>query len=375
MSPPPGLPTLRGDTTAEAVVVGLGGSGLTAVNALLQRGVRTVGIDAGGIASGAAGRNGGFLLAGLAEFHHVAVERLGRERAARCYRVTLAELDRIFADCPSSTRRTGSLRIAADENEADDCHDQLVAMRADSLPVEPYDGPFGRGLRFPEDGAMQPLARCRSLAGRAFEMGARLFVDSPVTSIEPGRVVTASGAVACDHVLVCVDGALEVLVPRLAAEVRSVRLQMLATAPIPGEVVPCPIYRRYGLDYFQQLVTGEVALGGARDAGGDKEWTRSLEPSAAVQGVLDARLAEVVPVATTVTHRWAGTVGYTEDRLPIVRAVDEGVYVAGGYSGTGNVVGAVAARALVELALDGDDALASLFDGGGPTPAGRSPAG
>ncbi len=39
-------------------VVGLGGSGLTAVSELLARGARVVGLEAGGVAGGAAGRNG-----------------------------------------------------------------------------------------------------------------------------------------------------------------------------------------------------------------------------------------------------------------------------------------------------------------------------
>ena len=56
--------------------------GLTCVGELLRLGARVVGIDAGPVAAGAAGRNGGFLLAGSYHFYHDAVERLGRERAS-----------------------------------------------------------------------------------------------------------------------------------------------------------------------------------------------------------------------------------------------------------------------------------------------------
>src|SRR5687767_10318139 len=82
-------PPLDGDVRADVCVVGLGGSGLAAVGALLDAGAMVAGIDAGPVAGGAAGRNGGFLLAGGSRFHHAAGEAWGRERAAELYALTL----------------------------------------------------------------------------------------------------------------------------------------------------------------------------------------------------------------------------------------------------------------------------------------------
>ena len=65
---------LQSDKSCDVCVVGLGGSGLTAVNHLLKYGLKVVGIDAEDVGAGAAGRNGGFLLAGLAAFYHDAVK-------------------------------------------------------------------------------------------------------------------------------------------------------------------------------------------------------------------------------------------------------------------------------------------------------------
>src|SRR5918997_717948 len=85
-------PALAGDVRADVCVVGLGGPGLAAVGALLDAGASVAGIDAGPVAGGAAGRNGGFLLAGGSRFHHAAVAAWGRERAVELYGLTLAEL-------------------------------------------------------------------------------------------------------------------------------------------------------------------------------------------------------------------------------------------------------------------------------------------
>ena len=108
-------------------VVGLGASGLTAVLELLAAGRSVVGIDARAVGGGAAGRNGGLLLAGTAHFYHQARRELGAERARELYRLTLGELDRLEAD--GVLRRTGSLRIAGGPEEATDCDAHLAALR------------------------------------------------------------------------------------------------------------------------------------------------------------------------------------------------------------------------------------------------------
>ncbi|MGE5733249.1 MAG: NAD(P)/FAD-dependent oxidoreductase, partial [Gemmatimonas sp.] len=265
------LPSLRGSITADVCVVGLGGSGLTCARQLAAAGRDVVALDARGIAAGAAGRNGGFLLGGLAMFHHDAVRRLGRKTAAAIYEETLNEIDRMAGETPAAIRRTGTLRIAASDEEHSDCREQLAAMHRDGLPVEPYDGPQGHGLLFPRDAAFDPVQRCRALAERCADAGVRIFEQSPVAAISAGCVQTNGGEVRAPHVVVAVDGGLELLLPELAPRVRTARLQMLATGPAPDVHWPRPVYSRWGLDYWQQLPDGRVALGGCRDVGGDAE--------------------------------------------------------------------------------------------------------
>jgi glycine/D-amino acid oxidase-like deaminating enzyme len=325
-----GLPSLEDDVTADVCVVGLGGSGLTAVQELRDRGVSVVGLDAGTVGGGAAGRNGGFLLAGPAHPYH-------RQRDPVLYQRTLDELDRMSP----FLRRTGSLRI---EEDLVDCALQASALREDGFEVEPYEGPEGRGLLFPRDGVFQPLERCRALA-----TGPGLYERSPALTVSEGRVVTPGGVVSCGTVLVLVDGRLDLLLPEVP--VRTVRLQMLATSPVPQRFSR-PVYLRDGYEYWQQLPDGRLALGGFRDRGGDEEETTSTEPSPTVQSALDELLARIAPEAV-VTHRWAASVGYTQDALPYLGEVRQGVWAAGGYCGTGNVIGALCARQLVSNVLGG----------------------
>ena len=343
---------LAGDVAADVCVVGLGGSGLAAVGFALEAGASVVGIDAGPVGGGAAGRNGGFLLAGGALFHHAAVAAWGEERAVGIYAASLAEIDRLAAELGPLVRLVGSLRIPASPAEVEDCARQREALAGHGFPVAPADGPTGPGLFVPGDGSIQPLERCRRLARRAQAAGARLFCDTPALELGGGRVRTPAGEVACAAVVVCVDGGIERVLPELEGRARSTRLQMLATAPVEPGRVPCPVYDNWGYDYWQQLPDGRIALGGGRDRHLDAEWGQPAEAAGDVQGWLDQLPRERVGIAdAAVTHRWAGVIAYTEDRLPVLEEVRPGVLAVGAHSGHGNVLGSAAGRAAMAIAL------------------------
>jgi gamma-glutamylputrescine oxidase len=315
-----------------------------------------IGLDAGRVAAGAAGRNGGFLLAGPEEPLHTAIAAWGVGPAVELHAATVAELDRTIERLgPEVVRRAGSLRLAGlprpqgeaeesdRERELADCLQQAAALLEHGFAVEPHDG----GLYFPGDAATNPARRAVEVAR---PLAAHLFQQSPVTAVAPGRVTTPGGTVSCGAVVVAVDARLDVLFPHLP--VRTARLQMLATAPAAPQL-ECPVYCRWGYDYAQQDAAGRLFLGGGRDRFLDAEWTTDTEPSAPVQGYLDELAARFLGEPVTVTHRWAASAGFTPDGRPLCALADEGVMAVGGYNGTGNLVGPITARAAVARLLDG----------------------
>lgn len=351
-----GLPRAPPADEADVAVVGLGGSGLGAVHRALDRGRSVIGVDAGPVGGGAAGRNGGFLLAGLALFHHDAVRAYGRADARAAFALTEAARDDLIAEVPACVRRVGSLRRPMDAAERDDVQAQLAAMRADGVPARWEATPDGEGLLVPGDAAFDPYRRCRQLAVRARRRGARLYERTRVRALHDGRLLTDSGVIRARHVVLAIDAG----APELGVDlgVRPVRLQMLATAPAGDVRVRRAIYARWGYDYWQQAADGRVFLGGGRDldpgseppgAGADPEGWSATAVDAAVQAHLEGLLRGAVGTRAPVVARWAGRVGYTEDARPRLRRLSSGVAACGGYTGHGNVIGWMLARAAVDL--------------------------
>ncbi|MFK7928121.1 MAG: NAD(P)/FAD-dependent oxidoreductase [Myxococcota bacterium] len=341
------LPQLQGRINADVCVIGLGGTGLAALRRLQKNKVRRiVGLDAVGVASGAAGRNGGFLLAGPAHFHHRAVQAWGPSIAQDLYRLTLDAIDGMEKAAPEWVDRIGSVRLAVDEAEQQDLAAHHQALR---------DGGFASELAAPDrllipsDAVFHPVERCAQLADEAWNAGAWLYGDSPVQRIEDGVVHTPTGQVHAAKIMVCTDGGLGTLLPELAPRLTPTRLQMLSTQPLPLGVAQHAMYQRNGLDYWQQRPDGRLLMGGCRDAGGAAEQgTVMPQCTAPVQDALDDLLRRVAGPGAIVEHRWAGVVTYTQDSLPIVEEVRDGLWGIGGFCGTGNVMGTLAAEAVAD---------------------------
>lgn len=128
---------------------------------------------------------------------------------------------------------------------------------------------------------------------------------------------------------------------------------MLSTAPVPPGRLPCPVYGRWGYDFAQQDSLGRLYVGGGRDSRADEEWTMRTDPTEPVQDEIEGVARRMAGRDIDVATRWGASVSFTDDKRAVCAEVDDGVFACGGYSGTGNLVGPVAARAAVSFALDG----------------------
>jgi glycine/D-amino acid oxidase-like deaminating enzyme len=268
------------------------------------------------------------------------------------YQHTIDEMDLMQATTPDAVRRGGALRVAHDEDELVDVKKHFDALIEDGFPAQWYDGPQGVGINITTDGVFHPTKRVVQLAKLAQAAGARIFTHSPAVSVNSGEVKTPRGRIKAKNILVAVDGNLQKVLPELSDRIHPVRLQMIGTAPAKETNFEYAVYVRDGWDYWQQLPNGRIAIGGGRDLSIETEFTDVNEPTEFMRKYLTDRLRGL-NVAAEIEFHWSAIVGYTKNDLPIAEEVKPNVYAIGGYCGTGNVVGALLGRAVIEKVATG----------------------
>ena len=352
-----------GGPRPDAVVVGAGVTGCSCALTLAEGGLRVRVHEARRVASGASGRNGGFALRGGAMSYAEARDRFGPKTAKGFWRMTERYLDRMEQLAGDAFRRVGSLRLADDEELAD-LRAEYEALREDGLDadwIEQLDPPLDRwyraAIRHPGDGALQPARWVRRLAERAVSAGAEI--------VEEGRVASLDELEA-EQVVIATDGYTSGLVPELDEAIRPVRGQVIATEPVGTMRYPFPHYARWGFDYWQQTPDTRLVLGGRRDRNLEGEFTNEETVTETIQQSLEDFAEDLVGLSPTVAYRWAGIFGATEDELPLVGPVPgrDGVWVAAGYSGHGNVLGLACGNLVGEAVLGRRMPELDLFDPG-----------
>ena len=336
----------------DVAIVGAGVTGCSAALRLAEGGLRVRVYDQRGVAEGASGRNGGFALRGGASRYDVARETYGVDQARGLWQWTERALDRMEVLAGDALRRCGSLRLAADAEEREDIRAEYEAMREDGIAVTWLDdlpahlSAFHGAIEHPGDGSIQPARFVRRLAARAAAAGVEFREHERVSDV---------AAVDAEHVIVATDGYGHGLVPELADAIWPTRGQVIVSEPLDRVLYDRPHYARQGFDYWQQLPDRSIVLGGFRDVSIMDELTDVEEMTPVIQESLERFMGELIGETPRISHRWAGIFGLTQDMLPLVGRVPgrDGLWVAAGYSGHGNVLG-FACGELVADAILGD---------------------
>lgn len=363
------------------VVIGGGLLGTATAYWLARSGVATVLIEQGDMASGATGRNGGFMVAGTAERYLAAIARLGHATARAVWQLTLdnrALLRRVLGeegiDC--DYREPGHLHLALGDTQLAELADDVAALRADGFAAELLDrrqlqaliatplGPrISGGLFAPEDGLLHSAQLVYGLAAAAERHGALLVTGTTLTSLAPdgGGLLarTTRGDLRANAAVIAANAWLDQIVPELAGRVTPVRGQALAFTPTPAIFA-------HGMgaaltptgEYWQQAPDGTIILGGCRAvAPGQDVGIRDSRPTPEVQAALEQVLPSLFPALAglRVARRWAGLMAFTADYLPIADRAPElpNTWVVGGFCGHGMPFGMRLGQLLAQAAIAG----------------------
>jgi glycine/D-amino acid oxidase-like deaminating enzyme len=309
--------------------------------------------------------------------------RLGWERAARCYQIslnavrTLAEVARgLDEPCEFVWRK--SLYLARRRSDVRQLQDECEARRRAGINVDLL-GPDEIARLFPfeasaallshEAGEVDPLRLTRGLLRRAMSRGARLFSRTAVARIEQtshGPVLaTVNGpSIHARRVVLAAGYETPEFLRNAPGSLHST--YVLCSRPMPQR----PIWHEDWLIwetsrpyvYLRTTCDGRIMIGGAdvpfknataRDALLDRQTRR-----------LQKRFAQMFPdVPFETEFAWTGTFGESADGLPYVgEAADiPGCLVAMGYGGNGMTWGVVAAEVIRDACLGRTNPDAKLF--------------
>ena len=356
-------------TRADLAIVGGGLTGLSAALHGARRGLRVVLCEAGELANGASGRNGGQLHPGQRRDQIYLKETLGADAAAALWALgeeAVALIHRLRTELNADCHwHPGLIEACHTEAHFDDAreyadyldytHDapsQVLDKAALALAIgtNRYVG----GVRDPAGGHLNPFALAAALSLHAHLSGAHLHAPARVTSVGEDntlKVATDEGerVVRTDAVLLAGNGYMRGLDPWLDARILPLVNHIIATAPLPEPVIPggeAVSDTRAVIRYFRQDHLGRMIFGGGESFG-----RRPRDVAAFVRPYL----REVYPqlADSPVDAAWSGTLGITAERLPIIRELRPGRYVAAGFSGQGVGLSVFAGK-LIADAIAGD---------------------
>jgi len=111
---------------------------------------------------------------------------------------------------------------------------------------------------------------------------------------------------------------------------------------------------RFVVYYFRPSLDGRLLFGGGE--------TYSRREPADVAGFVRRHLAKLYPqlAGVRIDNAWGGAVAITLSRLPLIRRLRPGVYVAGGYSGQGVALAPFAGKVIAD-AVRGDPSRLDRF--------------
>ncbi len=346
--------------TVDIAIVGAGYTGLWSAYYLAKRlpEASIVIIESRTAGFGASGRNGGWCIAELATdydgaMYHPMVQ-------------TVDEIERVIVDegIDCDFTRGGEIHLARNSAQVTRLQDNLGPGYQWLSPVEAHEicgatSVLG-GAYTPHTAALHPAKLVQGLLAAVQAQGTRVYEGTRAQEVGSTTVVTATGTVTADHVVLATEG----YTAQLSGHGRDLipfYSLMIATEPLGPEIWdeiglahrPTFTDGRYRVIYGQRTADDRIAFGGraAPYAMGSKI-NPAIENDINTHEEIRQTLVDLFPLLSDVaiTHRWGGVLGVPRNWKPSV-SKHEGLYRAGGYVGEGVAATNLAGRTIADLII------------------------
>ncbi len=365
---------LDGNITTDVAIVGGGFTGLSTALHAAERGVECHVLEANHIGFGGSGRNVGLVNAGLWLPPQDVRDKLGEQLGAQLIKILGEAPAYVFSlieqhQIRCEATHNGTIHAAHSPKGLEDLARRTEEWHRLGAPVDLLSreetaekvgsSAFYGGLLDHRAGTINPMGYVRGLARAALGAGAKISTGVTVKKlVRDGNkwiVETDQGEVTANRVVLGTNAYSDDLWPGLRRTFTMIHFFQCATAPL-GERGQSILPERQGLwdtgsimfslrrDAFGRLIIGSMgkAIGG--DRGLSRRWARrNIRRLFPDLGDVDIETA------------WHGQIAMTDDHLPRIHRLDEGLYTPIGYNGRGITPGTIFGKAMGELLSGGKE--------------------
>ena len=384
LPPPAPANRLKGEQTADWVVVGAGVTGLAAARRLAELApeARIVLLDDYRVGYGASGRNSGFII----DTPHLS-EQVGVETNRRISRLViagLAELEGLVRkheiECEWSPRGhlTAVVESKRIKNLHATCHtldaidEAYYWLEGDALADVVGTHHYHAAVYTPRTVLVNPAAMCRGL-GETLPDNVEVYEESPVRRVEPGssvRIECAEGSIGATNVLLTTNAfiaKLGFLRRDVFPLIECASLSRPLTEDQQASMGGAPDWGITGYATMRRTLSNRILIRHGTYYSGDFRLSQNMRKQLRASHVRGLRKRFPTLDNLDFEHTWAGVFCMTRNWASFFGRLEHGVFASLGYSGVGVPRGTISGKLLAEFALGSEsDLIADVQAVSGP---------
>ncbi len=328
------------------------------------------------LADGATGRSAGFITCGSVEHFNRMVQKHGKKQALDIWRFSEENLkllkEHIVKDNGEKIlfEENGSFSLASTKEEMSELENTTELMDSMGIEVENLSASditkrlgvinFQGGIKYCRDAAVHPVLLVKEIESQIKEYSNHVetFENHEVYSIErineDKLIKTSKNDFQATIVILALNGYSSQLFDYFSDKIFPTRGQILSTTALP-KFMEGPCYANFVLDYFRQLPSGELLIGGFRQLQKDVEVGYSDETTNIIQDALEKFLHKHITAHKDlkIVHRWSGIMGFSVDGQPLIGTLpsDPKICFLGGFTAHGLGLAFHAAKVLSDMLI------------------------